>query len=66
MTPDEYVHFANRFPSLQQLASVDLASLTVGTCLEACTAKGYAKGGVGNKSCCACFTCLFDEHSFLL
>ena len=65
MTPDGCVRFANRFPSLQNQVPFDPKTLTAGLCIEACATKNYDWGGVGNFRCCACFTCLFDEDSFL-
>ena len=67
VTSDGCVRFANRFPSQHNPLSTLPGSglLTVENCMATCDALQSAKGGVGNNKCCACFTCLFDEHLFL-
>ena len=64
ITPDECVRFANSLTSLQYEARI--SDLTPLTCIKECALKNLHNGYVGNDRCCACFTCLFDEHSFLL
>ena len=69
LTPDGCVRFANRFPSLPYEVPLfpDVTGITVERCIAACNAATpkYTRGGVGNYTCCACFTCVSDEHSFL-
>ena len=64
VTPDGCVRFANRYPTLQIPGNVP-DEITLELCLASCNDGGYPWGGVRKKQCCACFTWLFDEHSFL-
>ena len=67
VTSDGCVRFANSFPSLHNRLALLPGSgqITVENCLATCDAQQFAKGGVGDETCCACFTCLFDGRSFL-
>jgi hypothetical protein len=59
------VCFANRLGTLRNKTTPvgGQDKLSVETCISACHNGGFLQGGVGNNTCCTCFTCLFDEHS---
>ena len=65
VTPDECVRFANSMEALQVRTDPvgGPGKLSAENCLASCNAGKFIYGGLGNNTCRACFTCLFDRHS---